>query len=666
MRSIIISVIKFLFINIALFLLFSSSLCAQKLDSKTLLTIGNQPVSTEEFERIYLKNRGLGVIENGPISVDEYLELFINFKLKVIEASELGYDTVPGFIVEFEGYEDQLAMPYLTDQATIDKLSKEAYERMQYDVNASHILIKTNPDASPEDTLAAYEKVMKISDRFITGESFEIIARGTSDDPSVKSNGGNLGYFTVFQMVYPFETAAYNSRIGEMSFPVRTRFGYHIIIVHDKRKAIGSIKVAHIMVAVPRGSSQEKKEAAKKKIHMVYTKINNGEDFRFLAKEYSDDYNSAQNGGELPWFGTGRMVEEFESAAFKLKKNGDISEPVRTGFGWHIIKRIDKKEIGTYEEMRREIEKKIYSGSRADIAINVFIKNLKKKYNFKNDSSKIWPLYSSLTVNSSKNGGWLKGLSRYSGNTLFSFAGKKFTVADFSRYLNNQPGLIENETSKSYVNKMLSSYENNELISYEKSKLENNYPDFKYLLKEYHDGMLLFEISDKKVWSKAVEDTTGLKEYYENHKNEYLGDEQFEIIQFTFNDRSLIKEINKVIRKCRRYSNIDCYSGYFPPDSVSAPVTVSIQKYDKENSNQIDAAYWKKGFKKTFTEGNKTKLILVNDIIEAQPKKLEEVMGLITSDYQNYLESQWYIQLKEKYPVKINTRALNELKQKLD
>lgn len=667
MKSIITSIIKNFLIHIAFFLLVSNGLNAQGLGSETLMTIGGQSVSMDEFERIYLKNRGLGELENGSLSVDEYLDLFINFKRKVIEAEELGYGKKPEFIREFEGYENQLATPYLTDQKTIDLLVKEAYDRMQYDVNASHILIKTNPDANPEDTLLAFDKIMKISERFSTGESFESIARGTSDDPSVKSNGGSLGYFTVFQMVYPFESAAYNTRVGRMTFPVRTRFGYHIIQVNDKRKAIGSIKVAHIMVAIPRGSSTEDFAAAEIKINSIYKRIQEGEDFKLLAKEFSDDYNSAQNGGELPWFGTGRMVKEFESAAFSIPKNGDISKPVQTGFGWHIIKRIDKKVIGTFDEMKGEIERKIYASPRANIAKETFIKNLKNKYNFKNDSSKIWPLYNALTVSTSKNGDWLKRLSRFAGNRLFSFSGKNFTVADFSNYIKTQPGLIENEPPALYVNRLLKTYENNELIAFEKSQLKNKYPEYKNLLKEYYEGMLLFEISDEKVWSKAVEDTTGLKKYYKTLVDEHLGKEQIEVIQFTLSDPSELKQVNKMLKKCKHSSDVfNCYSGYFPPDSEDAPVTIGLKKYKKGDNFQIDAMNWKKGYKKTYTSGNKTMLIIVNEVIEAQPKDLDEVRGLVMSEYQNYLETEWLLELEKKYPVKINPGKLDELKQKID
>ena len=633
-------------------------------EKKTLLTVGEVPVSGQEFERLYLKNRN-SANEQESLSIDEYLELYINFKLKVVEAEELGYDTLSKFKKELNGYRSQLAKPYLTDKATIDLLVMDAYERMLTDVNASHILIKTLSDASPEDTLKAYKKTRKITDRLLMGESFEIVARGTSDDPSVKSNGGNLGYFTVFQMVYPFESAAYSTPVGKLAFPVRTRFGYHIIKVNDKRKAIGSIKVAHIMVAVPMRSSDPIKAYAKEKIYMIYEKILNGEDFNSVSQEFSDDYSSARNGGVLPWFGTGRMVPEFENAAFSLQNDGDISEPVRTGFGWHIIKRLEKKEIGSFDEMKAEIKKKIYSGYRADIAKQAFIENLKKECYYELDSLAILPFYLSIDETSLQNGSWQKKVSTNPEKTLFSFAGRNYSVNDFVSYLNNHQKSWNFKTSQDYIDKSLYDYVSQELLEFEKSRLEIKHPEFKYLMKEYHDGMLLFEISDKKVWSKAVEDSAGLENYYVKNRNNYMGAEGLRVISFTLNNPLQIKNVKKAIRKSKKKKNMENYfMTIFPSDSVTSPVTISYEVFEKGDDSLIDSLVWKKGYTKTYTEKGETILLLVSDVIKAHPKNLEEIQGLVTSDYQNFLEKEWLKDLKEKYSVNINEKTLSELKQK--
>jgi peptidyl-prolyl cis-trans isomerase SurA len=328
---------------------------ALKDPSPVLLTIAGTPVSKDEFEKVYRKNNQK-LDSYDMKDLREYLELYINYKLKVKEAESLKLDTGITFINELKGYRKQLAQPYMSDKEVTDALIKEAYERLQKDVRASHILINLAPDALPKDTLEVYNRALKIRDMISRGADFEKVARDSSNDPSAKDNGGDLGYFTGMQMVYPFETAAYNTKPGNLSMPVRTKFGYHIIKVHDIREAQGEIKVAHIMVKLGSDASENYAATAKNKIDEIYSKLKSGEQFEDLAIKYSDDKGSAKNGGQLPPFGTGRMVPEFEKAAFDLKKDNDISVPVKTSYGWHIIKRLEKKDVPSFEQKKNEID----------------------------------------------------------------------------------------------------------------------------------------------------------------------------------------------------------------------------------------------------------------------------------------------------------------------
>ena len=281
-------------------------------ESPILLTIADEQVTVEEFERIYRKNNNEASLNRQ--TPDEYLDLFINFKLKVKEAEALGMDTTVKFIDELEGYRKQLAKPYMTDNETKEEMMQEAYERSKQDVNASHILIKFPGNPTPEDTLAAFEKATEIRGRIAIGEDFETVARATSDDSSVKRNGGNLGYFTVFNMIYPFESMAYNTPLGTLSRPFRTSYGYHILMVHDKRLARGQVKVAHIFIRTPEEMSEAQKKEAYEKGQMIYDSLQIGADFAAMARFHSEDPGSAANGGDIPWFGTGRMIPEFEDA----------------------------------------------------------------------------------------------------------------------------------------------------------------------------------------------------------------------------------------------------------------------------------------------------------------------------------------------------------------
>ena len=631
-----------------------NNLFSQELNNKVLLTIDDKEITKEEFQRIYDKNKTN--LSSGEVtSVNEYLDLFINFKLKVNEAERLGLDTTRSFINEFEGYRKQLARPYLVDNMANEKVIKEAYERMRYEVRASHILIKLPYDAFPEDTLAAHKKAMDIRRRIIMGEPFESVAKGSSDDPSVKNNGGDLGYFTVFQMIYPFENAVYNSEIGEISKPVRTRFGYHIVKVLDKRKARGQVKVAHIMLTVPRGTTSEGEKQKKQIINELYHRVKQGDDFSELAKEYSDDKGSARNGGELPWFGAGRMVEEFEKASFKLKANGEISQPVRTGFGWHIIKRIDRKEIPTFEDAVAEITRKVGKDQRADVARKSLINKLKLEYSFIEEKENIPVKYDTIEKVFVLKQEYLMQAASLN-KTLFSFLDKVYLEKDFVKFVENKKNKKE---LKPYNYKVLyEEFIENEILEVEESRLEEKYPDYKYLLKEYHDGMLLFEITDQKIWSKAVDDSVGLRNFYNDHKKNYMWDERWKGSLYFCSNEQIYNKVSKIVSKKsfgKGITNEDLLKQFNTEEEV---LKITTDIFEQGENELIDYLVWNK------KHGNINKQYVVHkgEKIAPEVKGFNECKGIIISDFQDHLDNEWIKSLREKYNIVVNNTVLSSIK----
>ncbi|MBE9510929.1 MAG: peptidylprolyl isomerase [Bacteroidetes bacterium] len=631
---------------------------SQPEEEKILLTIGNHKISLSEFEWIHQKNN-IQNVNNLSTTVEEYLDLFINFKLKVVEAENLGMDTLSNFKKELAGYREQLAKTYLTDIATIEILTREAYDRLKTEVNVSHILVKLKNNPAPEDTLTAYKKAIAIRTRIQLGESFESIARSTSDDPTAKTNGGNLGYFNAFQMVYPFENAAYKNDTGIVTMPVRTKYGYHILLINDKREAQGKVKVAHIMVAVPRGSSKKVIDSAKVKIFRIYKLLNKGESFTELAKKYSDDRGSARDGGELPWFGTGRMVPEFEKAAFSINENGDIGEPVQTNFGWHIIKRIGKQDLESYNELKHQIKEKVYKSGRAKIAREAFVNKLKDKYNFYTDSAKLSD-YDNLITPEVINSGRLPEKLSELNSILFSFSDNNYYQSDFNRYVMNSKSGIDPDFIKTSVLRLFSEFVSQELIQHEKQRLETNYPEFRYLMQEYHDGILLFEIMDKKVWTKAIEDTTGLKKFYETQKNKYLTEEQADATIYTLHDNSVLNKLNRMVRKRKqkKYTDKDfnIKFNHFPDTNN---LTIAHGTYKPEENYIIDQVKWNTGNIEYVTSDGKTHVVVIHKILTPEPKPLIEIRGLVTADYQDFLEKKWLQDLKHKYPVSVNKKLIS-------
>jgi peptidyl-prolyl cis-trans isomerase SurA len=461
-------------------------------------------------------------------SIQEYLDLYTNFRLKVLDAESQGLDTVTAFKTELEGYKQQLAQPYLTEKSVTDKLVREAYARMQQEINASHILINVAADAEPKDTLAAYNRILALRQRALAGEDFEKLAATYSEDPSARDNSGNLGYFTALQMVYPFEDAAYKTPPGNLTPPVRTRFGYHLIKVNDARPAQGEIKVAHIMVRATPGMPKADSVMAKKKIDEIYARVLRKENWDKLVAQFSEDASSAQNGGELPWFGTGRMIPNFEEAAFKLKNPGDLSRPVLTPYGWHIIKFLERRTLPPYEDMEPTLRSRVAKDSRSELNKAAFLKRIKVENNFQELApAKSYALGKADTTLIS--GTWK---NRYAGKEtevpLFSIQNRRFTIKDFFDYVeqNQRP---RPQSSPGHAMALLyDNFVDQSLINYEKENLENKYVDYRMLVREYRDGILFFQLMDEKVWSKAIEDTVGLNNFFQSHRDNYRWDTRAE------------------------------------------------------------------------------------------------------------------------------------------
>ena len=630
-------------------------LCAQ--ESPVLLTVGDDPVTLDEFVRIYKKNNNEASLNRQ--TPEEYLELFINFKLKVKEAEALGMDTTTKFINELEGYRKQLAKPYLTDNESKQEMMKEAYERAQLDVRAHHILIKLAGNATPDDTLKAYQKASEIRDRVLNGEDFETVARATSDDGSAQRNGGDLGYFTVFSMIYSFETMAYTIPVGEISMPFRTNYGYHVLKVDDRRPARGQVKVAHIFVRTPEEMSESQKEQAYEKVQTIYDSIQSGVDFGQIARNNSEDPASAKDGGNIPWFGTGRMIPEFENECFAIEKTGEYSKPFKSSYGWHIVKLMDKKGVGSYEEMEATLQEKINRGDRGKYRSDQFIAKLKAEYGYSENPESLEPVYAAVD-SSLLLGKWEAGELEYLSTTLLKIGQREVTTGEFVDYMVVTQNRGKSRDPKSYVDNLFKTFSNDQVISYEESMLPEKYPEFRYIYEEYHDGILLFDIMDQQVWSMAVSDTLGLEAFHEAHKNDYMWQSRTDAFLITYDDSADIEGVRKASKKIVK-GKLDeeaLNAKYCSNDTIPC-ITLTRLLVEKGENEMIDAQNGVAGPGPVVEGDESNSFILIKEKRSPEPKELDEARGQITSDYQTYLEEDWINQLKEKYPVEVNNDLLS-------
>ena len=638
------------------FLLVQSFLFAQTKD--VLFTIDNHPYYTDEFVRVYNKNLDL-VKDDSQKDLDKYLDLFVGYKLKVEKANKLGLQNGTSYQNELKSYRNQLSKNYVNDSKVTNELVREAYDRMQQEVRASHILVLVDEGASPQDTLKAYNKVVEIKRRLDAGEDFITVAQQTSEDPSVKENNGDLGYFSAFRMVYPFENAAFKTKVGQVSKPFRTRFGYHIIKVIDKRVNRGEVTVAHIMILKPSDVSLHEK--AKTTIDDIYKKIQQGEAFDALAQQFSEDKSSAPKGGVLQRFGSGQLSsEEFENVAFSLVNKNDISMPFQSQFGWHIVKLIEKHPVVEFLQMKAELEEKVRKDERSLLITNSLTKKLRAKYVFTKDM-KVLAQVKKMVTDDFYSQTWeiptdLKGNN---GTILTINNSKKVNALVFLGFIQSQQKTnIKTKPVAKLVDELFEKFIDEQFMAYHNENLENEFPEFKNIMDEYRDGLLLFDLMEKEIWNKAKTDTTGLNNYFKSNLNNYQWKKRFTADVFSSTDELVIEKAHKFLKKGKSIDyikeklnkegkiNIMVKSGHFEEDYDVLPLYKNLSK----------------GVSSVVS---KDKYFFVVNVLEEKPagtKELSDCKGKVISDYQQYLESNWVDELKKEFTVKVNSDVFNEVK----
>ena len=627
--------------------------------NNTILKIDNQTVNKAEFEQIYWKNKKEKIATKEDL--DEYIQLFVNFKLKVIAAEELGLDTTKKFINELSGYRVQLEKPYLIDTSINEDLINEAYYRTINEVNASHIMTKLGPNPSPEDTLKAYNKILNIRNKIISGNlGFEEAAEELSEDPYAKSTKGNLGYFNAFKMLYSFECAAYETPVGKVSEIVRTKYGYHIVQPNSIRKAKGRVKTSHIMITT---SSKKENFLSEEKINSIYKElVEKTKTFEELAIQYSEDRKSAKNGGEIGWINSGgNFYPEFEEAVFSLKTDGEYSKPFKTPNGWHIVKRLSYEPIGDLKSMSYNLKNKIQKDARAQKTKSSFINKLKTEYQLKNLFNV--KVLVSILKNKKFDFGNLdfnKNLKNIN-NVVLTFSNVSFTNFDFIKYLVESKLISKDKIEENLIKQQFVKFTNQNLIEFEKTQLETKHPDFKALMKEYRDGILLFEISDQNIWTKAIKDTAGLKEFYKLNKDTWKWPNRINGTLFTSESKKTVNKVKSL--KLKKSLSNDSIMSILNKDNLFN-LKYENKIIDDFNKYNLTFDNLEKGFNGPFKFQEKWVLIYVEDKLPQRNKELKEAEGIIVSAYQNYLESQWLSSLKEKHEISINYETLYSIKQK--
>ena len=637
---------------------------AQKSNKEVLFTIDQKPYYTEEFKRVYNKNIDL-VKEESQKDLDQYLELFIGFKLKTNKGLQLGLQNGTNYQNELKSYRAQLSKNYTTDSKVTKELVEEAYNRSLKEIKAAHILLHVDENASAEDTLKVYNSVLEIRQKAINGEDFGQLALTHSQDPSAKENKGDLGYFSTFRMLYPFETAAYNTPKGSVSKPVRTRFGYHLIKVEDIRDNRGEVAVAHIMIMNPTAKEGTKNhEQHKTTIEEIYKKIQQGENFEELAKQFSEDKSSAPKGGVLNRFGSGQLsAEEFENTAFALTSEKPISAPFQTKFGWHIVKLIEKFPAKTFEEAKAEIEGKISKDDRSRLITASMTEKLRAKYPVKRND-KGYVVAAKQVTDAFYEGKWeIPTTYKELDKKLVSIDNKTLTVSDFFNYLKPQQKKTNNiKPTTKLVDHYYEKFVDNELNNYYNANLEKEFPEFAAVMDEYRDGLLLFDLMEKEIWEKSKTDTLGLKKYYDANSNNYQWKSRMDLTLLSSTNLAVIKKAHQLMKQNKTPEFI---KEQLNSKEGTLQIMTKVGVFETDNEALPKSIKPALGLSEIIKEGNYYFIANIKSLLPAGPKTLEESKGRVINDYQQYLEANWVKELKKEFKVEVNQPAFEKVKKDL-
>lgn len=613
-----------------------------------VITVNGQKVLRSEFEYFYNKNNDQDVAEEK--TFDEYVDLFVNYKLKVQEALSRGIDTTQAYINELAGYRKQLAEPYLYNDSWKETAVQDILNNRKYEVHAAHILVSLKEDASPKEVAAAQAKLDSIQMQLNTGAPFDSLARAVSQDPSAVQNGGDLGYFSVMQMVYPFEEAAFNTPVGQVG-QCRSQYGLHLLKVIDKRESQGEVLVAHIMKMFPRGGSNALvKQQAKAFIDSVYARIEAGEDFAALAAKCSEDQYTAKNGGAYPWLSSSaRFPKEWLDVAFGLKK-GEVSRPFATDFGWHIMKQLDRrKEAPADSALLAQMHEMV-------------TRDPARKAHYIQLIEDGWMQAEGLKVNE-------KLLANKNRTKVLMTIGKqKYTLAQFDAFCQKTYG---EDTEVVPVTKRLDAWKRAEINAFMDANLENRNEEFKHLYKEYHDGILLFDVAGGEVWDKAAQDTVGLRQYFAAHRSKYAWDKpRFKgaFIECA-DDELLVTALKKIYDNCQDIQ--ECANqvrATILKDTILTPnpkqprFHIVNGLYAPGDNNTVDRLELKLDVPAKEPRASMPIQMTYGKVLKDGPEEMEDVRGAVVADYQNELEEQWCKELRAKYPVTINRAELDKIK----
>ena len=639
--------------------LFVLSLAAAQLFSQTLFTYGDDAVSKDEFLRAYNKNKT--PVTDKEKALREYLDLYSKFKLKVKVAKEMQLDTLQQLQADMQNFRSQVEDAFMNNDKGLTDLVDEAFQRKQKDIHVLHFYIPITDKTTFADSLKAVAAINEVYTQLKNGNNnYDELAQDVSNR-FLAVQKADIGYITALSVPYQYENIIYSLKPGEASKPYRSKSAWHVFKNLDERKSVGKWKIAQILLALPPNTTPEITAAIEKKADSIYNRLKAGDDFATLAKKYSQDKLTYQNGGELPMFSTGKFDNIYESNVFQLKNDSDISKPFLTKYGYHIVKRLQVIPTPTDEKADENfvytLKQQVLQDSRVNAAKQKFLEDVLVKIGYKRNKAvkedELFQYADSVTANK-KTGNY-----PVSNKTIFSFTKRNIKGADWLKFINDfrqNPAL--NGNGKNFSDKELfDKYINTAALDYYRNHLEEYNADFKYQMQEFREGNMLFEIMERNVWSKASSDSAGLLKYYSEHQSKYLWASSVSVLLFSCTNNKAAQDAIDALKNGKDWRQIanesdgrvQADSGRYEITQIQVPAGTNIKEglISDPVMNATD---------------NTASFVKVIKVFPAdQQRSFEEARGLVINDYQNYLEDQWVAELKSKYPIKVNEAVFQSL-----
>jgi peptidyl-prolyl cis-trans isomerase SurA len=555
------------------------------------------------------------------------------------------------FNLEFSSIKESLIAPYLIKNSIEEGEVKKVYARLQEIVRAKHILFQFPPNPNKEDSIAVLQLALKVKAELENGGDFSALAANYSDDPSAKVNKGDLGYFTGLQMVQQFEEAAYTLPVGSISDPILTDFGYHIIQVSGRQANPGEVQVSHILVRFD-SENPSQEENARRKISDIYAEIQKESTiWEEIVQTYSEDFGTKSAGGVLPWFGVGTMIPEFEVAGFSLTEIGEVSPPIKTAYGYHILRLEGKRGLQPYEEVEQSIRSKILRNSKTGMIQSQVVAIQKSRFGFQENELGISTVAGAVTATDILSFGAAIQEKKLGGTVLFKVNTSSYTAGDLVNFMQTKE--ITPKGTGTFFELWLDKFTEATLAKTEEVDLEKNNKAYQMLLKEYRDGILLFSLTNQEVWQKGLNDSLGQQAFFEKNAQKYQWKGRVQAYLTKVNDASKLENARKFLQN--KGFDTDSFAAFEADYRSNYPDAYATESgtFEYEAHPILSKVDLNTPYQELVIEGT-SYVLVVGKVYPPGPRKFEEARGLIIRDYQEFLDQALTKRLKEKYPIQIN------------